>query len=65
MMARRDPTDLPSGMGIYPNWAWSWPANRRIIYNRASVNRAGEPFNPKRPVIAWDPAAKEVDRRRA
>jgi formate dehydrogenase-N alpha subunit len=58
-MTRHDPTDLPGNMGTYPNWTWSWPANRRIIYNRASVNRAGEPFNPRRPVIAWDPAARK------
>ncbi|HWU40140.1 MAG TPA: molybdopterin-dependent oxidoreductase, partial [Candidatus Acidoferrum sp.] len=59
MMARRDPTDLPSGLGTYPKWAWAWPVNRRIIYNRASTNKAGEPFNPRRPVIAWDPVAKK------
>src|SRR5439155_1028068 len=28
--ARRG-TDDPSGLGIYPNWAWSWPANRRVM----------------------------------
>src|SRR5437762_3666952 len=36
-MARRG-TDDPSGLGIYPNWAWSWPANRRVLYNRASCD---------------------------
>ena len=40
MMARRDPADLPNGLGMYPKWAWSWPVNRRIIYNRASVNHS-------------------------
>ena len=59
MMARRDNTDLPNGLGMYPKWAWSWPVNRRIIYNRASVNKAGEPFNSKRVVIQWDSAAKK------
>src|SRR5438067_3686621 len=34
-MQRRG-TDDPSGLGIYQNWAWSWPANRRVMYNRAS-----------------------------
>ncbi|HWT82347.1 MAG TPA: molybdopterin-dependent oxidoreductase, partial [Candidatus Methylomirabilis sp.] len=38
-MARRDPTD-PSGLGNTPGWAWSWPANRRILYNRASADPA-------------------------
>ena len=49
MMARRDATDLPNGLGMYPNWAWSWPVNRRILYNRASVDKTGKPFDPKRP----------------
>ena len=59
MMARRDPADLPDGLGMYPNWAWSWPVNRRILYNRASVNKAGRPFDVKRPVIAWNPLKKK------
>jgi formate dehydrogenase major subunit len=33
--ARRDPQD-PSGLGVHPQWAWSWPNNIRILYNRAS-----------------------------
>jgi len=57
-MARRDASD-PTGLGMFPKWAWCWPVNRRIIYNRASVNPAGEPFNPKRPVIAWDGTEKK------
>ena len=56
-MARRDATDAPNGLGLFPKWAWCWPVNRRIIYNRASVNPAGEPFNPRRPLIAWDAVA--------
>ncbi len=36
-MARRDTTD-PDNTGAYPNWAFSWPANRRILYNRASAD---------------------------
>ena len=39
MMARRDATD-PRGAGIAPNWAWAWPANRRMLYNRASADPA-------------------------
>lgn len=57
-MARRDDSD-PTGLGLFPKWSWCWPVNRRIIYNRASVNPAGEPFNPKRAVIAWDGLAKK------
>ena len=41
MMQRRG-TDDPSGLGIYPNWAWSWPANRRVLYNRASCDLGGQ-----------------------
>ena len=44
-MARRDATD-PREQGIAPNWAWAWPANRRILYNRASADPAGNPWNP-------------------
>jgi formate dehydrogenase major subunit len=44
----------PTGMGFYPNWAWSWPANRRVLYNRASADRQGRPWDPQRPGIAWD-----------
>ncbi|HLX43138.1 MAG TPA: molybdopterin-dependent oxidoreductase, partial [Bryobacteraceae bacterium] len=29
LIQRRDPAD-PSGLGIHPNWAWSWPMNRRV-----------------------------------
>ncbi len=51
-MGRRDNTDL--GLGNTPNWAWAWPANRRIIYNRASADPSGKPWDPKRKVLAWD-----------
>ena len=52
MAARRDTAD-PSGLGLYPGWGFSWPANRRILYNRASCDAAGKPWDPKRKVIAW------------
>ncbi len=48
----------PTGMGFYPNWAWSWPANRRVLYNRASADPQGRPWDPKRPGISWDAAAR-------
>ena len=53
LMARRDSSD-PTGIGQTLNWAWSWPANRRIMYNRASCDPDGKPFNPQRKLIAWD-----------
>jgi formate dehydrogenase major subunit len=52
MMARRDNAD-PSGLGNTPGWAFSWPANRRILYNRASCDPSGKPWDPKRTVIKW------------
>jgi formate dehydrogenase major subunit len=53
MMARRDAAD-PREQGIAPNWAWAWPANRRILYNRASADVAGKPWNPVKPILEWD-----------
>jgi formate dehydrogenase major subunit len=58
-MARRDGTDAPNGIGLYPNWAWSWPVNRRILYNRASVDPAGQPWNARNWVIRWNAADKK------
>ncbi|MBI4691413.1 MAG: molybdopterin-dependent oxidoreductase, partial [Nitrospirae bacterium] len=58
MMARRKKTD-PTGLGLYPEWAWAWPVNRRIIYNRASVNPDGRPWDPRRAVIKWNPTKED------
>ncbi len=58
MAARRGKSD-PTGLGLYPEWAWCWPLNRRIIYNRASVDLEGNPRDPKRPLLKWDPVAKK------
>ncbi len=51
-MARRDNAD-PYGVGQSLGWAWAWPANRRILYNRASADPAGKPWDPKRRYIFW------------
>jgi formate dehydrogenase major subunit len=48
----------PSGLGLYPGWSYSWPVNRRIIYNRCSVDPAGQPWNPKKALFKWDEATK-------
>jgi formate dehydrogenase major subunit len=53
MMQRRG-TEDPSGLGIYPNWAWSWPANRRVLYNRASCDLDGKSWDPSRKLIEWN-----------
>ena len=55
MAARREREK--SGIGLHPKWAWCWPVNRRIIYNRASVDKYGKPWDKERPVVAWDPNA--------
>src|SRR5579864_7435935 len=52
---RRDTSD-PSGLGIYQNWGWSWPANRRVMYNRASCDVSGKPWDPSRRQVWWDEA---------
>jgi len=55
-MLQRRGTEDPSGLGIYQNWAWSWPANRRVLYNRASCDLDGKPWDPTRRQVWWDDA---------
>jgi len=54
---QRRGTEDPSGLGVYPNWAWSWPANRRVLYNRASCDVTGKPWDSDRKQIWWNEAA--------
>jgi len=54
-MQRRG-TEDPSGLGIYANWGWSWPANRRVLYNRASCDAAGKPWDAARAQVWWSEA---------
>jgi len=51
-MAKRGKED-PTGLGLYPNWSWAWPLNRRILYNRASCDPHGKPYNPKMKLLEW------------
>ncbi len=53
LSARRDPSD-PSGLGIHPGWGWSWPANRRVLYNRASCDVDGKPWDASRKQVWWN-----------
>ena len=53
MMARRDNSD-PGGMGTFLNWSFSWPANRRVLYNRASCDLDGRPWDPARTLVEWN-----------
>ena len=55
--AARDKKD-PTGLGLYPGWAFAWPVNRRIIYNRCSLDPQGQPWSKDKALFAWDPAAK-------
>jgi formate dehydrogenase major subunit len=52
-MARRDNSD-PDDTGAFSKWAFSWPANRRILYNRSSADMDGNPWDPTRKLIWWD-----------
>lgn len=50
---RHDPSD-PSGLGIHSAWSWSWPANRRVLYNRASCDLEGKPWDAERKQVWWN-----------
>jgi formate dehydrogenase major subunit len=52
MAARREKKD-PTGMGLYPEWAWCWPVNRRIIYNRAAVDLNGKPWSSNKNILEY------------
>ena len=49
---RRTPTRRASA--CIHNWAFSWPANRRVMYNRASADADGKPWDPTRAGITWN-----------
>ncbi len=57
MAARRSGKDAANNIGLYPEFSWCWPVNRRIIYNRASVDPTGKPWDEKDWVIKF--AGKE------
>ncbi len=60
MMARQDEAD-PTGLGLHAQYAWSWPANRRVLYNRASADAAGTPWDESRAPIRWRDGRWEGD----
>src|SRR5207249_6693454 len=51
----RKPADAKDYLGH--GWAFAWPANRRILYNRASADLKGRPWSEKKKLIWWDPEA--------
>ena len=50
---RRSNAD-PTGLGMFHSWAFSWPANRRVMYNRASADKDGKPWDPDRVGVRWN-----------
>ena len=53
--ARREPRGGPSV--TQSEWGWVWPADRRILYNRASADRQGRPWSERKKYLWWDEAA--------
>ena len=49
----------PSGLGMYPGFAWTWPGNMKILYNRASCDAGGKPWPGTAPVVWWSPEQKK------
>jgi len=45
------------GNYVDPEWGFAWPANRRILYNRASADPAGKPWSERKKYIWWDEGA--------
>ena len=57
--ASRKPADAKDYLGH--GWGFAWPANRRIIYNRASADLTGKPWSEKKKLIWWDPEVPGAD----
>ena len=55
--ARRKPGSEQSW--VAPEWGWAWPANRRILYNRASADPEGRPWSERKAYVWWDEEAGE------
>jgi formate dehydrogenase major subunit len=52
---RREPGDLDAPGGwVSPEWGWAWPANRRLLYNRASADPDGRPWSERKRYVWWD-----------
>jgi formate dehydrogenase major subunit len=53
LTAQRQP-DPPGAPGAHLNWGWAWPANRRVLYNRASADLQGNPWSERKRWVWWD-----------
>jgi formate dehydrogenase major subunit len=55
MARRREPGDISAPGGwVSPEWGWAWPANRRMLYNRASADPDGNPWSERKRYVWWD-----------
>jgi len=55
LAARKQP-DPPGVVSAQLEWGWAWPANRRILYNRASADVQGRPWSERKKWVWWDGA---------
>lgn len=40
-------------------WGFAWPADRRVLYNRASARPDGQPWSERKKLVWWDEQKKE------
>jgi formate dehydrogenase major subunit len=55
--ARRKPASEQGP--VASEWGWAWPANRRVLYNRASADPEGKPWSERKRHVWWDEQAGE------
>jgi formate dehydrogenase major subunit len=58
LAARKEP-DPPDVVSAELNWGWAWPANRRLMYNRASADLDGRPWSERKKWVWWDSAQRQ------
>lgn len=44
---------------VAPEWGWAWPADRRLLYNRASADPEGKPWSERKKYVWWDTAQRK------
>jgi len=60
-LAERHDNSDPSGLLVFPNWTYAWPVNRHVIYNRCSADANGQPWDPTRALVKFNPASVDLD----